>query len=242
MRSRYRFRAGLAPTLVALAVLPVLLGLGFWQLDRASQKRATEARLQDAAEAEPRRLSLPLPEAEALRLEPVKARGRYDGRHQFLLANQVREGTSGYLVLTPFRLAGSSTAFLVARDWVAADGDRSQLPELPPVPEGRGFVAGLITEGPSVGYRMGEAYVGDGDWPRRVTYLDFNAMGQAVPYQLAPFVLEPNTEPAQRKERLTGGISPQRHVGYAFQWFGLGAALVVIYLVVNLRRENDDEP
>ena len=34
-----RFRPGFAPTLVVLAVLPLLVFLGFWQLDRGEQKR-----------------------------------------------------------------------------------------------------------------------------------------------------------------------------------------------------------
>jgi len=32
------------------------------------------------------------------------------------------------------------------------------------------------------------------------------------------------------------GISPMRHIGYAVQWFGLALALLVIYVVTNLRR------
>ena len=34
-----RFRPGLLPTLVVLTLLPLLLGLGFWQLQRAEDKR-----------------------------------------------------------------------------------------------------------------------------------------------------------------------------------------------------------
>ena len=33
------FRPGIAPTLMVLAVLPLLVFLGFWQLGRAEQKR-----------------------------------------------------------------------------------------------------------------------------------------------------------------------------------------------------------
>ena len=33
------FRPGIAPTLTVLALLPLLLFLGFWQLGRAEQKR-----------------------------------------------------------------------------------------------------------------------------------------------------------------------------------------------------------
>ena len=36
------------------------------------------------------------------------------------------------------------------------------------------------------------------------------------------------------------GFPPMRHVGYAVQWFGLAAALLVIYIVTNFRRSNQD--
>ena len=32
------------------------------------------------------------------------------------------------------------------------------------------------------------------------------------------------------------GFPPLRHIGYAVQWFGLAAALFVIYIVTNSRR------
>ena len=34
-----RFRPGLLPTLVVMALLPALVSLGFWQLGRAEEKR-----------------------------------------------------------------------------------------------------------------------------------------------------------------------------------------------------------
>ena len=40
----------------------------------------------------------------------------------------------------------------------------------------------------------------------------------------------------ERVWRPVRGIGPQRHRGYAFQWFSLALALLVIYVVVNTRR------
>jgi len=33
------FKPGLIPTIVTLLILPILINLGFWQLDRAEEKR-----------------------------------------------------------------------------------------------------------------------------------------------------------------------------------------------------------
>ncbi|HKJ95081.1 MAG TPA: SURF1 family protein, partial [Gammaproteobacteria bacterium] len=164
---RYSFHATRWPTLVFIVTLAVLLAAGFWQLDRAEQKRAIIDALEQGAKAPPVSLNGNSPAYHAIRLKPVKATGVYDGAHQFLLDNQVRDGRPGYRVLTPLKLAGSSTAILVDRGWRPASPDRSRLPDIP-VPEGRVEVRGFAGHGPSVGIRLGRAYAGDGSWPRRV--------------------------------------------------------------------------
>src|SRR5690606_12915045 len=109
-RCRYRFRPGLWPTLAVLLLLPLLLGLGFWQLDRAEQKRAWLAQLAAAAQQEAVNLNAVQPDYPAVAQRRVEARGRYDADRQLLLDNQIRAGRQGYLVLTPLRLAGSEWA------------------------------------------------------------------------------------------------------------------------------------
>ena len=50
---RGAFRPGLLPTLVVLGLLPVLLWLGTWQLQRADEKRALLASYEARRGAEP---------------------------------------------------------------------------------------------------------------------------------------------------------------------------------------------
>ncbi|WP_324727290.1 SURF1 family cytochrome oxidase biogenesis protein, partial [Pseudomonas chlororaphis] len=47
------FRPGVLPTLVVLALLPVLVTLGFWQLGRGEQKRELLASYAERRVAEP---------------------------------------------------------------------------------------------------------------------------------------------------------------------------------------------
>ena len=37
-------------------------------------------------------------------------------------------------------------------------------------------------------------------------------------------------------------VGPERHVGYAVQWFALAAALVILYVWVNLNRIGVEQP
>jgi len=238
--SRYRFRPRWLPSLATLVILPGLVWLGFWQLERAEHKRIRRERVAAASQAGPRPLDLPLPPRDELLFKAVQVSGVYDASRQYVLANQARDGDSGYRVMTPLRVNGSQTAVLVARDWLPAKGDRTRLPSVPSPGDDATTVTGIATRGPSVGYRMGEAYVGDGGWPRRVTYLDFPRMDAALPYDLVPMVIDPDLETDAGRERLMGGVTPARHIGYAVQWFALAAALLVIYGVTNLQREDRD--
>ena len=88
------FRPGLAPTLVVLALLPLLVALGCWQLSRAAEKRVL------LAAAEARREAAPIPAAQLERLANpayvrVRLQGRLDAEHTLLLDNRTRDGAAG---------------------------------------------------------------------------------------------------------------------------------------------------
>ncbi|WP_016782735.1 SURF1 family protein, partial [Pseudomonas fragi] len=96
------FRPGIAPTLTVLALLPLLLFLGFWQLGRAEQKRVL---LDNYAE---RQMAAPVAVGQLHGLaDPafrrVQLRGHFDGQHSLLLDNRVRDGQGGVELLQPFQ-------------------------------------------------------------------------------------------------------------------------------------------
>lgn len=232
----YSFRPSRWPSLVVLLLLPVLISLGFWQLDRAEQKRAWLSSLEAAEQREVVDLNAAQPDYAALAHRRVVAHGEYDSAHQLLLDNQVRDKRPGYLVLTPLRLAGSDAAVLVDRGWIPAAPDR-RLPEIS-VTERAVVVRGVIDSGPSVGLKLGAA-TAEADWPLRLQYLDFSLLEQRLPYPILPYLVRLDPDQAQgyrRDWQPVTGLSSSSHVGYAVQWFGLALTLVVIYLVVNTRR------
>ena len=51
-------------------------------------------------------------------------------------------------------------------------------------------------------------------------------------------LLEPGQPDGYERDWQPMVFGPERNVGYAVQWFGLAAALTIIYLVVNTRRVN----
>lgn len=228
------FKPGPFPTFITLLLLVVLLWLGFWQLNRAEEKRVFLAEHRnDHGEAviqlEP---DLPL---ESLHHQPAMATGHYDPAHQFLLDNKVHEGRVGYQLLTPFRLRGSSVAVLVNRGWIPMQGGREVLPD-PRVAEDQREILGRIKI-PTNAFMLGEEQPREA-WPYRVQQVDTAALQEELGYPLMPAVLLLDAQQPDGFVRDWDALpfGPERNVGYSVQWFGLALALLIIYLVVNTRK------
>lgn len=231
------FRPHSIPTVVTLLLLALLLGLGFWQLDRAQQKRDLLAAFARRSEAPAVVLSALDPADPDNRYRRVVVRGHYDDAHQILLDNQIHGGRPGYHVYTPLLTAEPRAAILVNRGWVPLGESRAERPSLPVV-EAAVTVHGRLAQPANPGIRLGDA-LADPGWPKVVPYIDYPILGKVLGYPLSPAVvlLDPDAPAGFVRDwhPAFGGFGPQRHVGYAVQWFALAITLVVIYVIVNLR-------
>ncbi len=235
----------LLPPLAAAAALALLVSLGLWQLERARTKEALQARF-DAHAVLP---AVSLAEldvgAAANRYRRVVATGRFDTARQWLLDNQVRDGAAGYHVYAALRL-GDGGAILVNRGWVPAGPTRRVPPILAP-PAGEVRVHGRLSRPANPGLRLDGA--GEG-WPRVVQHLDYAAVGDVLGRPVLPAVILLDADQPggylRRWEAPSADFGPERHRGYAVQWFALALTLVVIIVALTLKRrggerENSDE-
>ncbi len=233
------FRPGLVPSLVTIVMFCVLLGLGFWQLDRARQKESLQHAFLARTSLPPVPLSSLDIEDPGTRYYKVSAQGRYDVEHQILLDNQVQAGRPGYHVYTPLQLTGESVGILVNRGWVALGESRQSVPDLTIVVRDVN-IAGSLGQPANPGIRLQAESNAAVSWPQVVGYVDYRELAEDLGYPLAPTVMLLSPESGEgflREWRPhVPGMGPQRHRGYALQWFSLAATLVVIYVVVNMRR------
>jgi surfeit locus 1 family protein len=233
---RLEFTPGRWPTVITVILLGILVSLGFWQLDRARQKRELLLQYGEGRPATVFQLQTDQASFEGLQYRHASARGRYDSRRQFLLDNRTYKGRVGYHVLTPFLLTGSTAAVMVNRGWVPLVGDRQTLPEFPVGGEER-EVLGRIRQPPEKPFMLGEQPPREG-WPYRIQTVDIAELEEELGYSLLPVLLQ--LDPGEKDgfvrdwRPLTYG--PERNTGYAVQWFGLALALLVIYLVVNTKK------
>jgi cytochrome oxidase assembly protein ShyY1 len=72
-------------------------------------------------------------------------------------------------------------------------------------------------------------------------HLDIAELGAALGQALYPYALvldEGQPGLFQRDWQPGVTMTPEKHLGYAVQWFGLAVALLIIYVGVNTRRAN----
>lgn len=225
--------------LFAGVFLPLLVGLGVWQLERAGQKQRMLEQWQQQA------LALSWPDLVSRGLEtgrPVTLQGRFD-QASWLLDNRTRDGVPGYEVLTPFYpLEGP--ALVVNRGWVAAPRTRAQLPAVP-TPSGIVELRGRLAEYPEPPV-LAEPEPAQQQWPRRVQSLPRAEAMRVVPaLPEAILRLASSDQPgAFRADWAPDLMGPQTHYGYAFQWFALALALAILTVVASYRKtgtNNDND-
>ncbi len=217
-------------------LLPLLLGLGFWQLDRAAQKQAQLQRWQEPA-AEIRWATLTGDSTgELVEGQPVEVTGRYSQTTHWLLDNRTRDGRPGYEVLSLFR-PQQGPPVVVNRGWVPAPPSRDSLPAIG-TPDQPVTLAGRISEFPQPPV-LADTSVGL-VWPRRVQALSVTE-ARAVAPELVNRVIRlsgPSQPGAFRADWQPDQMGPQTHYGYALQWFSLALALVILTLVASYRKRN----
>lgn len=217
----------------SLVLLPLLLGLSFWQLRRAAEK---EALLKAWAAGRVVRAESLGSGAHPPFGQPVIAAGRFDSHFQWLLDNRTRDGQPGYEVLDLLRLGGGR-GVLVNRGWIPAPALRTQLPSFS-TPQGPLRIRGRVADYPHPPVLSKTAP--EPGWPRRVQSL---RPGQArVPgVNLLPFVLRLSSAGQPGAFRVDWPIlqvSPARHYGYAAQWFAMAVVLFILTIRASRRRRD----
>jgi surfeit locus 1 family protein len=244
---RFEFRPSLWPSLATLALLPVLIGLGQWQLERAAWKQGLvdthAARIGEPAQPL-RRLLASSGSGADLEYRQVTAQGVYDLDHQLLLDNQIYQGAAGYQVLTPLHLEGGESGdawVLVNRGWVPLGDSRSQLPAVTG-PADRIMLRAMIKLPPGKAFGPKAVEEHDARWPLVIQQLEIGPIGQRLDRPLLPLVLlldKADSGGFVREWKPVYGITPDKHRAYAAQWFTLALVLLLIYIGVNTRRHSE---
>jgi surfeit locus 1 family protein len=111
---------------------------------------------------------------------------------------------------------------------------RATLPAVPVDAQPR-VLSGRIGELPRAGIELGSPAASG--WPRVVSFPRIVELGAALGQPLYPrlVLLEPAEPDGYLREWRPSGLAPERHLGYALQWFAFALTLAVVFVVANLR-------
>lgn len=226
-------------TTVAVALLfPLLLSLGFWQLSRADEKREIQREWTARSAAPPVRLeSLWEASEDELAFLPVRVVGRVLPEQYFLLDNQSHRRQYGFHVFNVVELEDGRLA-LLNRGWVVGDPARRSLPQVPPV-EGPVNVLASVYVPPGEAYQLAEQTLAEG-WPKVLQALEMDKVAATLPGQVYRFSLR--IDEADRLALAADwpvvNVGPEKHQGYAVQWFAMAGALLIVFIFAssNLRQ------
>lgn len=226
-----------------LLVFLLLLRLGYWQNARALEKELRLERIQKMTEQAPLTLSNVIELESALEDTndlPVEIVGNFNDRNIFLLDNQVNHGQIGYRVLQVVNV--DEFAVLVNLGWIAGSVDRQTLPQITALSGEHKFTGHIrIIE---KGIVLAEQQYTNDLWPLRVQQIELDEFSALIGQELLPFAvyLAKDEVIGYSKNWQAIVMPPEKHRAYAFQWFSLAIAWLILIISASVWfAKNDDK-
>ena len=234
-----RMRRLIWPTLVAIVSLAILLSLGTWQVYRLNWKLAlierVETRVDDAAIAAPAPATWDTLTDETWDYRPVRVSGRFlDGELYYYIALSAPRGPiggPGYFVYAPFE-TDKGFVVMINRGFVPHGREQGDARPGSEAPVGHVTLEGLWRRDERGNALTLEADEEAGIWFVRETPKMAAALGvSGLPVAPYSIDLAPRFTPAGGLPQAGETIITFRnnHLQYAVTWYGLAAALVVIF-------------
>lgn len=217
---------------LSLCLFPLMIALGFWQLDRADEKQRILNQYNANQQASPAGVEA-LHSRTNLQYRSAWLEGELDAKRRIILDNRVANGKPGYEILEALNVAGMGQMILVNRGWVPASLDRNILPQIEAV-EGQVKFRGVLYQSLG-GYRLDDGISQVAEWPARVGWITAERAEELFadsffPYQLR---LDQDSPGALQTGWPTVSVQPAKHTGYAVQWFAMALVLLIMTVIAN---------
>ncbi len=234
-----RFRPGIAPTVVVLVLLPLMVGLGCWQLSRGQEKQALVDSYAERRAAEPihgdQLAALADPAFRRVHLS-----GQFDAEHSVLLDNRMRDGKAGVELLQPFHDQASGLWLLINRGWLPWPDRRT--PPAFTTPEQPVTLDAWVYVAPGETFQLQADPVAS-NWPRLLTALHPCALWAELGRSGYAYELRAEPGPGTYETRWpVVAMGPEKHLAYAVQWFAMVLALLALYLYLGWHHTKKEKP
>lgn len=236
----YRLTVNIWFLIIFLLVQTGLNELGFWQLSRAKEK---QLRLEKVNQNDRSTLSdLELLDATSLEnFVRVDLEVELAARNNLLVENKIQKGELGYHVMNVVKDVKSNKFVLVNRGWIEGNADRSELPIIKLPAMDWNIRARLYPINQQV--LSGDAELENHGKIVRIPVMDMRMKGlleERFQLELESYILRldksaPNSFDVEWEWI---SMSPDKHLGYAFQWFALSFAFLIISLFVLIKKDS----
>lgn len=221
-------------SLLTLLFIVLFMRLGFWQLERADEKKQLLMAQNEFAKSKPIgwQISSGLP----AQYQQLTVQGHFLP-DVFLLDNQHYQHQFGYDVLSPFVLA-DGRVILVDRGWVTGDMKRQTLPVID-VPRGFIRVSGSAYYPSDKNWLLGQAFEKKADGLVVMELIDTKLASKFLHKLVYPFIMRLSQESAHGfvREWAIVSMPPERHYGYALQWFAIVLVIFILFIALNLKKK-----
>lgn len=236
------FNYKLIPSLVFIIFFTLFIKLGFWQLDRADQKKIinmafVERQSQPAITLNKETTQIPIKE---IIWHQVTMSGEFLNDKNIILDNQVVQEKAGFLIYTPFKILDSNRIILVNRGWYPLSNSRNDIPNIPPI-IGAQVIEGEINQMPSSGISLGKVVTEKLDESSfRLQKMDYEVLCSLLGKDLMKYVVKLKKPIFDKAYVLDSGIpvpDSDKNYGYAFQWFAMAFTLFIIFIRLGLKKK-----
>lgn len=214
----------LLPWLLTAISVAAMCGLGFWQLERMIQKQHRLASIAQKQSNGSVSLLTALTNDDPRDIT-VTFDGEPDTTHLVFLDNQIQDKRVGYDVIVPVKT--NAGWVLVNYGWVSAPDMQRTLPTIK-IDKGLLSFRGIVSV-PGINPLITETNTQSLVFPALVQQIDFADLSQRLNRDLLPYVIQLTTDDvAFVRDFRPVVMSPEKHLGYAVQWFGLAIAAAAI--------------
>ena len=222
------------PSILITATFAFLVSLGFWQLERADDKRSIEASIKQANTGSVELIK----KEEGLQSKEyyeVRLQGKYLSDKQFIYDNQIVDQVSGYYVLTPYALEGQSKAILINRGFIPWNGRRDKLADIVIGQETREIKVQISKPIKRMELKPSEVGI---QFPVLIQSIDLQDMADRAKVDFSSVIglLDASASNGfiRKWEPYTGSI--EKHIGYAIQWFLMALVLAIIGIRIAIKQ------
>ena len=241
MRSLAGFNFSFTPnwrmSLLAFFAILLFLSLGFWQIQRADEKKQMLMVHQAYDQQQPMVWQPGSKPPE--QYQQVKVEGSFLPQI-LLLDNQHYHHHFGYHVISPLRLMNGQVV-LVDRGWIAGDITRQTLPTAD-TPTDPVTLVGSAYYPSEKSWLLGSLIEKEQTNIAVVELVDTALISQFLHKSVYPFMIRLGKQEANgyKREWAIIAMPPQRHYAYALQWFGIALIVLILFVVLNIKKTHEN--